>query len=122
MDTTENTLELVKLEGFELKVPESQSISVAKAVVESQCTILDDKATELDNLANELECRKDELIKGWAGESVDALNSGFPELMEAFAQVSKSVRSISEWATESSAKKTEIDEKTKDLYNQIYGK
>lgn len=121
MDTTDSILELVKLKEFSLNVPESSSISVAKAVVESQCAILDEKATELDSLAKELETRKDELIKGWAGESVVALNTGFPALMEAFAQVSKSVRSISDWATESAAKKTEIDQKTAELYNKLLG-
>lgn len=122
MDTTESTLELVKLKEFSLTVPESSSISVSASVVSSQCTVLDEKANELDKLAQELQDRKDELTKGWAGGSVDALNAGFPGLMEAFAQVSKSVRSISDWANESATKKAEIDTKTAELFGKLLGK
>lgn len=122
MDTTESTLELITLDDeVTITVPESNSISVDPSIVTTQCSALESDAAELDRLANELSLKKDDLTQGWEGASVAALNDGFNDLMISFKQVSKSVRSIRDWATESASKKNDIDQKTASLYGKLLG-
>lgn len=97
------------------------TMGVDSIKVQNACEQLDMCVANINGFIEELTTQYEAILNGWEGEAANTLREYFPEIIEAFGNVPKSVKSISDWATSTKNKYVASDMAVADSIKHILG-